>query len=244
MIRVAFCDDDLSVLKELSELVDRYGTERNCEIISSAYHSPFDLMADMERGQVWDILLLDVLMPGENGMELAKEIRARDETVKLIFLTSTPEFAVQSYTVGATYYQLKPVAADSLFPILDRAVAACSSARNENLILRCRTGIVAVAPDKLEYCEAGARRLFFHLGDGQVLESIGKLNDLEQKLASLGGFLRVHRSYLVNMAYIQNISYRTILLRDQTEIPIPHGKFNDVKAAYLAYAFEKERVML
>ncbi len=244
MIRVAFCDDDPAVLKTLSELMDRYRVECGCELTYTAYHSPLELMADMERGQAWDILLLDILMPGENGMELAREIRTRDETVKLIFLTSTPEFAVQSYTVGATFYQLKPITAESLFSIMNRAVVACASERNENLILKCKTGITAVAPDQLKYCDVVARSLCLHLKSGQVLESAGKLDDLEKKLVSVGGFLRVHRSYLVNMAYIQSISYRTVLLNDGMEIPIPHGKYNDVKTAYLAYAFERERVLL
>ncbi len=244
MIKIAFCDDDLSVLNDLSVLLDRYRVERNCEIEYTAYQSPFELMATIERGIRWDILLLDVLMPGESGMDLASEIRSYDGQVKIIFLTSSPEFAVQSYMVGAFFYQLKPITSESFFPVMDRAVDACAASRSENLVLRCKTGITAIPPEKLEYCEVIGRTLHLHLQNGKTLESTGKLDELESKLAPLSSFLRVHRSYLVNLAYIQSISPRVLTLTCSAEIPIPHGKHNEIKKAYLAYAFEKERVLL
>ena len=100
MIKIAFCDDDLLVLNELSVLVDRYRVSHNREIAYTTYNSPLELLAGIERGTRYDILFLDVLMPGENGIETAREIRTWDKSVKIIFLTSSEEFAVQSYVVG------------------------------------------------------------------------------------------------------------------------------------------------
>ena len=65
-------------------------------------------------------------MPGENGIEAAREIRQYDSNVKIIFLTSSAEFAVQSYTVGAYFYQLKPIWPESFFRLMDSVIAACS----------------------------------------------------------------------------------------------------------------------
>ena len=109
MIQIGFCDDDPSVLDELHELLGSYRTEHNADIAPTAFQSPFELLASIEKGARFDILLLDVLMPGENGIEAAREIRQYDSNVKIIFLTSSAEFAVQSYTVGAYFYQLKPI---------------------------------------------------------------------------------------------------------------------------------------
>ncbi len=244
MIRIAFCDDDLSVLADLSSLLDRYRTGRGYELSYTAYRSPLELMADLERGVRWDILLLDILMPGENGIELAREVRAYDENVQIIFLTSSPEFAVQSYTVNAFFYQLKPIHADDLFPVLDRVMERYHTAQVENLVLKCKTGITSIPPASIEYCEVINRSLLLHLTSGKVLESIHKLDELEKKLASSGRFLRVHRSYLVNMDYIASISYRAVTMRCLAQIPVPHGKYNELKSRYLTYAFEKEQVIL
>ena len=109
MIKIAFCDDDLSVLKELSILMDRYRVERNQDITYAAFHSPLELLAEVERGTELDIIFLDVLMPGQNGISTAKEIRKYDTLVKIIYLTSSAEYAVDSYSVGAYFYQLKPI---------------------------------------------------------------------------------------------------------------------------------------
>lgn len=116
MIQIGFCDDDPSVLDELHELLGSYRAERNADIAPTAFQSPFELLASIEKGARFDILLLDVLMPGENGIEAAREIRQYDSNVKIIFLTSSAEFAVQSYTVGAYFYQLKPIWPESFFP--------------------------------------------------------------------------------------------------------------------------------
>ena len=75
MIKAAFCDDDLSVLNELHVLMDNYRVERNQEITYTAFHSPLELIAQIEKGMRFDILFLDVLMPGVNGIETAQEIR-------------------------------------------------------------------------------------------------------------------------------------------------------------------------
>lgn len=91
MIKVAFCDDDLSVLKELSVLMDRYRVERNQDITYAAFHSPLELLSEVERGTRLDIIFLDVLMPGQDGISAAREIRKYDTSVKIIYLTSSSE---------------------------------------------------------------------------------------------------------------------------------------------------------
>ena len=94
MIKIAFCDDDMEVLHQMNELLDRYRVERNEDITYAAFQSPFELLTEIEKGIRPDILFLDVVMPGQNGMDVAKEIRQYDTNMKIIFLTSSPEFAV------------------------------------------------------------------------------------------------------------------------------------------------------
>lgn len=100
MLKIAFCDDDIAVLAQLRDLLEQYRVERAQELDCAAFHSPLDLLAEIERGVRYDILLLDVVMPGENGIDAAAEIRRYDENVKIIFLTSSSEYAVQSYGVS------------------------------------------------------------------------------------------------------------------------------------------------
>ena len=72
MIKIAFCDDDMEVLHQMNELLDSYRVERNEDITYAAFQSPFELLTEIEKGIRPDILFLDVVMPGQNGMDVAK----------------------------------------------------------------------------------------------------------------------------------------------------------------------------
>ena len=94
------------------------------------------------------------------------------------------------------------------------------------------------------YCEVQGRTLVFHMQNDEQLESVGSMDDLSRQLAKYNNFLRAHRSYLVNMEYIKTISSKAILMVNQDEIPVPHGKCSEIKNQYLEYAFSKDQVVL
>ena len=244
MIKIAFCDDDMEVLHQMNELIDRYRVERNEDITYAAFQSPFELLTEIEKGIRPDILFLDVVMPGQNGMDVAKEIRQYDTNMKIIFLTSSPEFAVESYSVGAYFYQLKPIWEESFFRLMDAVLAECEKKKKNSLILRSKDGITRIDLQQLEYCEVLGRKLLFHLENGAVLESAGSLDDLAGQLMQYSNFFRPHQSFLVNMEYIQNISSRSIKMVNDAEIPIPHGKCSEIKNTYMEYAFNGEQAVL
>lgn len=244
MIKIAFCDDELSILNELRILLDKYRMERNQEIEYTAFQSPLELLNEIEKGAAFDIIFLDVLMPGETGIDAAAEIRGYDSNVKIIFLTSSAEYAVHSYTVGAYFYQLKPIWEESFFRLMDSAIAACEKERSDCLILRCKSGITRIELRQLEYCEVIHRTLFIHLSDGNVLESVGSLDRLCKQLAGYDCFFRPHRSYLINLDHVQNLSYQAITMSGNTQIPLPRGKYHEVKDAYLKHMCQAGQMMV
>lgn len=244
MIKIAFCDDELPVLNTLQVFLDKYRAQCSQEISHTAFQSPLELLAEIERGARYDIVFLDVLMPGETGIDAATEIRSFDRNVKIIFLTSSTEYAVQSYTVGAYFYQLKPVLEDSFFQLMDSAIATCEKERSDSLILRCKDGITRIELRNLEYCEVIRHTLFIHLTNGKILESVGTLEKLWSSLEPYADFVRPHRSYIVNLEHVQALSYRAITMACQAEIPLPRGKFQELKDAYLERAFHSRQVMV
>ncbi len=159
-------------------------------------------------------------------------------------MTSSPEFAVESYRVEAYFYQLKPLRWESFSQVMDSALETCARERKHGLILDCKSGITCLDPDRLEFCEVIHHTLLFHLSSGRVLESTGSLDQLSRRLAPFGCFLRPHRSYLIHLGYVQSISYRAVTMSSLTEIPIPRGKYNEIKNAFLAYAFQNGQVKL
>ena len=209
-----------------------------------AFNSPLELMAELEKGINYDVIFLDIIMPGQNGINTAKEIRKQDNNVKIIFLTSSDEFAVESYTVGAYFYQMKPIVKDSFYKLMDSVVEQCKKEAENSLVLRCKNGITRLDLDKLEYCEVIGRTLLFCMEDGSVLERVGSMDEIWRTFMQYENFIRPHRSYIVNMEYIQTISSKTICMRNQVGIPIPHGKYSEIKTKYLDYAFSRKQTIL
>lgn len=237
MLKIALCDDEPAIRDQVLPLLEQYGTERQRKLEAASFAGPLELLAALERGARFDVLLLDILMPGQNGIETAAEIRRLDGSAKIIFLTSSPEFAVQSYAVGAYYYLLKPLRAESLFPLLDSVFEAVRRERASSVLLRCQDRIIRLDIKEIEFCEVIHRTLFIHLSSGKVLESAGSLNRLEKQLAPYGCFLRFHRSYIVNLDCVHSISHRAVTMACQAEIPVPRGKYEDIKNAFLENAF-------
>lgn len=244
MIKVAFCDNDRFVLGELIDILNRYRTKYDQEIAYVAFHSSLELLAEIEKGVRYDILFLEILLSNANGISIAKEIRQYDNVIKIIFLTSSPEFAVQSYTVGAYFYQMKPISEENFFGLMNAAISECKKEQQHSLILRCKSGITRIDLDRLEYCEVRGRTRLFHMENGEVLEGSGSMGELYGRLSQYENFVRPHRSFLINMEYIRKISHKTITMESLAEIPIPHGKCSEIKNLYLKYAFDRKQVFL
>ena len=240
MIKIAFCDDDLSVLRELSALMDKYRVERNQNIMYASFNSPLELLTEVERGTRLDIIFLDVLMPAQNGISTAMEIRQYDTSVKIIYLTSSAEYAVDSYSVGAYFYQLKPIWQESFYRLMDSVLSECHKDKENSLILRSRTGITRLDLDRLQYCEVMGRTLLFHRKDGEALDSIGRLDDLCEQLKDYEQFVRCHRSYLINMEHVEHYEYDNVVMKDKTRLSI--SKANRKKVRERLLQTEKKRL--
>lgn len=244
MLKLAFCDDEPEILEELDSLSEQYCADRGFRMEHQAFHSPLELLAAIEKGTYFDVVFLDVLMPGENGISTARELRQTDQNIKIIFLTTSSEYAVDSYSVGAYFYQMKSLQKETYFGLLDSVRAVCEKEQKKSLVVRTRNGITQISFDELQYCEVRGRNLLYYLENGTVLEGNGRMERLEEQLVEYGNFLRVHRSFLVNMEFVYHISYRCVIMKSGAEIPVPHGKFTEIRDRYLEYAFERNKVIL
>ena len=116
---IAVCDDQTEELKDLTELIGAWEEDRGTPVRVKSFRSAAELL-DAARHERFTLYLLDIMMPGLNGMDAAREIRGFDKAADIIFLTSSPGFAYDSYSVKALEYLLKPIRTKTLYPILDR----------------------------------------------------------------------------------------------------------------------------
>lgn len=236
-MRIAICDDDEQELSRLSELMAEYRVSRRRNLDCFFFQNGTDFLCSVKGGE-YDLIMLDVLMPGVNGIQAARELRERDKNVKLIFLSSSPEFAIESYSVGAYHYLLKPADANLLFPLLDKIAGELSRHEGQGFILKSREGIVHVSFTALEYVEVINKTVFFHMADGILREVTATLADFEEKLLARPEFLKTHRSYLVNLSYVQTIGTNSIVTKTGHSIPLSRQRRSQVQDAYMHFLQE------
>lgn len=233
MLKLAICDDEENCRKRLAALVEEYGAIRRTELETAVFSAAAQVL---DSGDRFDIYLLDILMPGLNGMGLAAEVRQKDDTADIVFLTSSPEFALEGYSVRALDYLLKPVDRDKLFSVLDRAISRRREQTRDEIAVRSGGRLVSVPLRNIEYVESRQDKLIFCLSGGQTLECSGALAALEERLLADPRFLKPHRSYLVNMAHIRELTGRELIFsNDFPPVLVARGHFAEVREAYLAY---------
>lgn len=240
MLKIAICDDDLREISRISGLLNQYQAVKEPAFKYDSFSNAIDLLEAMRRN-TYQVLFLDVLMPGINGIEAAREIRGFNEQIKIIFLTSSKEFAVESYAVEAHYYMLKPGTAEKLFPILDKIFLG---ARREEDALQIKTasGFTRIPFEKVEFLEVFNKKLRFYLADGSIKEIRGSLSHFEGELLSRKKFIKVHRSYIVNMGSILTIAANQLTTCAAQTVPISRLLYPQVRETYMQYLFSEKGV--
>lgn len=238
-MRIAICDDNISDLSNMVSIVNDYKEQRKdkYKIEYTAFQTAVDLIAALEGGQKYDLALLDIIMPLLNGMAAAKEIRQFNQDIKIIFSTSSPEFAVDSYSVGAYYYALKPIGRDKLFILLDKVFSEIDISSNASILIKSKTGLMRIHVKRLEFAEVITRSIFYHLTDGSVIEALGSMVELEKDLISHSCFIKPHRSYIINMDHINTLCQKEIKMQSSAVIPLAKANYQIVKVAYISYLF-------
>lgn len=181
MINIALCDDNSIQLGMVEDMVHAYSEESDTEIDTVCFLSGERLLTALDDGYHADIYVLDMIMPGIKGIELGKELRRRGDKGRIIYLTATSEYAVDSYLVGAFFYILKPVSRQKISDVLDNAISALTmervanhnrSSHSKRFELKTKEGRKSVMSNDLIYVDIENRSLAYHMADGSVLQSV------------------------------------------------------------------------
>ena len=237
MIRIAICDDSPGFLQQTKFMIDHWEYKPQ-QIITEMFEYEEDLIA-AHASNPFDILLLDIIMPLSTGIEIAREIRENDKTVKIVFLTSSPEFAVDSYKVKASNYLLKPIAPSSLFNCLSELITEIGE-KDKSISIKSSEATYHVKISEIEYLEAQNKHVLFVLSDGRNIRSNQPFYVNEEQLLPEDGFFKCHRSYLINLYHIESFSIKEVTMRSGYRIPISRSCHKDFEAAYFAAYFGKE----
>ena len=238
MLQIAVCDDNIDDLSNMVQLINVYRASKNLNCDYAVFPNGFELISALEKGRRFDIYCLDIIMPGFTGIDVAKEIRVFDKTAPILFFTSSPEFALESYSVKAINYVLKPVSQEKLFFTFDEMLEQIKAEKDDAIIVKSNDGIQKILIANLVFAEVIGRNVLYHLLSGKVIECTESFSSVCTNLLKYGCFIKTHRSYIVNMQYVDTIENRHMILQTLSTVPVAQGKAREIKQQYLDYQME------
>ncbi len=236
MLRIAVCDDEAAGLNAAIQMIEAWSAEREIAVEIFRFNNADELIAKSASVRM-DVIFLDIIMPLLNGIDAGKEIRQKDKVVKIIFLTSSPEFALQSYEVKAYDYLLKPLHYDKLKETLDEC-SMIFRQESPNIVLKTSYGYQKIYFHDMEYAEAQNKKVIFYLRNGKSVEVCETLNSFESRLSIEDGFFKCHRSYLVYLPNVDHFNAAEIVTKSGRIIPIARGYGKAFQEAYFDAVFE------
>ena len=216
MVRIAACDDNELLLAFLEELLADYAAASSNEISVTSFRSAEELLAEVKANGGYDIYILDIVMPGINGMEAAVSLRAALDEGIIIFLSASMEYAVKSYDVDAFYYLTKPVDPTKLSTVLDKACRTLAKESREGIYeVRTASGAQELSLPDIAYCDIDDRAVCYHLRNGSVVAGRKLRGSFSQEISRL---LEDRRFFLcgsglaVNLSLIDTVDDDSLLL--------------------------------
>lgn len=218
MVRIAVCDDERPVRESIIKALRRYREDNGIEAEIFEFPSADSLITSYPEGL--DLLLLDIYMPGMDGMEAANIIRQHDTDVCIIFITTMYQRAIEGYKVRAFGFIRKPVSYEEFSHEIGAAVKMIESRKEKDHFINIRSSgkTFRVPVSKISYCEVKGHYISLCI-DGEIREYRCPIRELEEQLGGYG-FFRCHASYLVAAEAIQEIGQTDILLKDGNVVPI------------------------
>lgn len=219
-IRVAIVEDDPLFLRQATTFVELFGEQTGRDFSVTTFNSATTFLKEFNAN--FDILLLDILMPSYNGIEVAQEVRKSDENLAILFITSTPQYAIKGYTVNALSYILKPLSWPAFEAEFSRAVDHVLAEERPTIMLQSGAKYYQVPHHTINYIESWQHKISVHTDDRDITVPY-TLSALEERL-SPAGFYRINSYYLVNMTHVESVEGQNCVLDTGVELKISRAR--------------------
>lgn len=241
MLSIAVCDDEARYVQQIVALVQEYlrrHPERPGQI--HTFQSGQELLCHVEKAGGFDLYLLDIIMPGLDGIRTGRQLRERGDGGEIVYLTTSSEYAVDSYSVRAFFYLLKPLEKERLFEVLDAAVEKLNDRRGKAVLVSTRDGTRRILLDQILYVERVGRALRYFCPGGTV-DSMSLRVTFHTAVAPLLAdprFCQCGASFAFNLQHVAGVNGQEVLLDNGCTVAIPRASTAPFKNAWGKYWLE------
>lgn len=246
-MKIVICDDNIEDLMKIEKLTTKYfALHPNTAFELEKFSNAQKLYKKIKNWDLADIYILDIIMSDtdKTGVDLGNQLRKIGNESAIIYITSSDDYALDAYNVHAIRYLLKPVSEQKIFEALDYAISYSEIKKSAVYMIKTKDGLVSVPYSKIEYIENCSRKLNVHLVDGETITSIFIRKSFDEEIKDLiqnRNFIRVHKSFLVNLKYIKKLTRNDVTMDSGMNIPVSRKSSLDVKKEYLLFVSEQYR---
>ena len=232
-MNILICDDTKNDAEKLDALI----LDSSFGVNTAIFDSGNNALAHVRSGAKVDACFLDIVMPEMSGVVLAEKLREDGFTGEIIFLTTSNEYAAESYAVGAFSYLVKPAAADRVRDILHKLKKRKSEAE-DGILVKSGGQVRRILFQDISYIEAMLHKVHFRLTDGFEVEANATFREITGQLLDDPRFVQCHRSFIVNMNDITAISGWKLILRSGKNLPISRS-YPCIKKNFVKWILKK-----
>ena len=231
-MKIALIDDQAEMLEKLFSIIKK-------ELPSAQYYtfSSGDEFLETWHSGMYDLIIVDVFMPGILGIDVARKIRETDMDVRLVFCTTSNEFASESYEVAANYYLHKPISTDNIVRMLKMI---CLEEYEHNRFLRLTDGQKVVLRNII-YTEYHNHTILIHCKNNETLQTRMSQTDWETLLSEHTYFFSTSKGIVANFYEVSKLEDGLFLMNDGSQVPISRRKSKDVAERYTSFRFQSMR---
>lgn len=230
-MRIAVVDDSREDAQHIVTYLEQFQVEKNVFFQIKVFHASFDFLEEYH-GE-YDVIFLDIEMPGCNGMEVAKEIRTRDQAVGIIFVTSMAQYAIEGYEVNAIDFMVKPVRYFNFATKLEKALRFFQIHKQQDILIHGKHGVYRLAASEIIYIEKDRDYLVFQTQQ-DIFRERGSIKEIKKRLGELP-FSECTSGCLVNLSYVKRIGKDSIFLMSGMELPLSRRLKKQFSEEYIHY---------
>lgn len=230
-MRIAVVDDSKEDAQHIISYLDQFQTENNVTFQTTVFNASFDFLEEYH-GE-YEVILLDIEMPGCNGLDVAREIRLKDQAVGIIFVTSMAQYAIDGYEVNAIDFMVKPIGYYNFSMKLEKAFQFFKSHSEQDILINNKDGFLRVIVSDILYIEKERDYLIFYT-KGERFKERGSIKYIKEKLGNLP-FSECTAGCLVNLTYVKRLQNDTVLLVTEKTLPLSRRLKRQFKQDFINY---------